>query len=189
MARRAKPTELHRLHGTFNPTRHGDRLEPLAPGDIAALRPPADLDKLQRQRWKIAVTNAPRSILRNIDAGLLRLYCILEATSIVANRIQQRLDATTDLPLLIKGARDRELVISPYVKEQRRIAVTLTRIASELGFSPASRASMTADDDAAEIDDRWDYLMRTATPARPSKALTKKLAGAGLADTETEGEA
>jgi phage terminase small subunit len=188
--RRPKPRILHELAGTVNVTRHRTRdQEPLAPGELADLPPPADLDKLQRERWKLAVAHMPRAMLRTVDAGLLRIYCVLEALSITANKMQAAIDAKTSLPLIVRGVRGQH-VLSPYVKLQLRAAPALARIAAEIGFSPASRASLSVDQDAGNgEDDRWDWLMRTATPAQPSKALGQKLASAALAETEPEAEA
>jgi P27 family predicted phage terminase small subunit len=185
---KSKPTEMLRLRETFNVTRHGGRLEPLAPGELASLPPPEDFDDLQKQRWAFILANAPRAILRNIDFGLLRLYCILEAASIVANHMQQKLDATNSLPLLVKGDKGT-FVLSPYAKEQRRLALTLARLAAELGFSPASRASLSADQDAGDDYSGWEFLRPNSPPAKPSKVLKKKLETAELIEREPEGEA
>jgi hypothetical protein len=79
-----KPTLLHHLHGTFNVTKHRDRInDPVAPGELK--RPPAHLSKPQARRFREVLAHAPRQILRQADIGMVASYVIAESVVAEAN--------------------------------------------------------------------------------------------------------
>jgi phage terminase small subunit len=166
--RKPKPTVLHRLHGTFHVTRHGARNEePSPPTELAALAPPGDLTDLQRECWSTVVANVPPTMLRAIDASMLRGFVIAEALLIEANRMQAIIDRNSQLRLMVQGRHRGDILLSPYVKLQLKAALVMARIGAELGFSPTSRAGLMIDARQEDEDDRWDYLMRTAASTMP----------------------
>jgi phage terminase small subunit len=161
-----KPIHLLKLAGTYRPSRHRNREhEPAAPGDLAALAPPAWLSPRQRQIWFELLADAPGGVLRKIDGRMLAQYCVLSERLEVALGGQARLDAmpaSTELPLLVRapnGVRE-----SPYLRLIDRTIVALTRLSAELGFSPVSRARLGAAEQpavpAGAGDDRWGVLRR-----------------------------
>ena len=76
--RKPKPTELHKLEGTFVPSRHGKRAqEPRAEGSLAELPPPEWFDADQREVWQRALRDAPAGVLAQLDWQVLAEYCEL----------------------------------------------------------------------------------------------------------------
>ena len=156
---RPKPTVLKKLHGTFNVTRDRDRLEPLAPGELAAA--PAHLTEAQKARWAQVLRDAPKNVLRRIDREALVAYIVAGDLVERANTAQQALDAGKPLPFLAKS--DKGLpTLSPYVKLMLRAVPMMLRAAAECGFTPTARAGMkiydgALDDDLAEIA-RWQLV-------------------------------
>jgi phage terminase small subunit len=164
---KAKPTQLHRLHGTYNTTRHRQRDgEAEAPGDLKAIEAPADLSAAEREIWDHAVKNAPAGILKDIDAHVLRVWCQAQARYMTAVKMQAKLDERAGLQLLVKS-KAGELVASPYEGIINRAARLSIRMSELLGFCPVGRAGLTAKGEAAsEPDDvRWttiNHLRRKA---------------------------
>jgi P27 family predicted phage terminase small subunit len=145
--RRPKPTTLHRLHRTLR-TRHADRIEPLAPGELALEEPPAHLTEAQKARWRWALDRAPRNVLRTVDREALTAFCIAGDLVQQANVAQQALDIGKVLPFLTKSDKGRP-TLSPYVRLMLRALPMLLRAAAECGFTPASRAGMSIDQSAS----------------------------------------
>jgi phage terminase small subunit len=140
-----KPMALHRLHGTYDASRHRDRVEPVAPGELR--EPLSWLSAKQKRRFRELLDQAPRHLLREVDASMLAVFVIVEDRIAVANRLQQ---ATPDKP---------EVGLNVL----RTLLPTLRQFASELGFSPAGRAGLR-DAAEAELDDddaaRWRQFDR-----------------------------
>lgn len=139
--RKPKPTALHELHGTKNATRHKARaVEPEAPG-VLERSPPDHLSDRQKEGWRFAMDHAPVAVLRRIDRGLLVAWVILEDMLRTANQELERTDAGTPYPLLARGKGGVQ--VNPYVLIIERCARGMSKLASELGFSPASRPRIT----------------------------------------------
>jgi phage terminase small subunit len=161
--RKPKPTVLHRLHHTYRPVRHDDRLEPIAPGELTD--PPAHLTGPQKTRWRQVLKDAPKSVLRKVDSEALTAFVIAADLVEQANIAQQALDNGKTLPFLAKS--DKKLpTLSPYVKLLLRALPMLVRTASELGFTPAGRVNVRVDQSTStSASKRWlefDELKRQA---------------------------
>ena len=111
--RKPKPTTLHKLHGTLNPTRHGKGRsgEPVAEGDLPP-EPPDWMSEGQQAGWRHAVEHAPKGILKAIDRGILAVWVEAEERHRTAATMQARLDQGAKLPLLTK-TKDGTAVASP----------------------------------------------------------------------------
>jgi P27 family predicted phage terminase small subunit len=142
--RKPVPTDLHKLRGTLNPTRHGKGRagEPEVVGDLPAA-PPDWMSEAQQAGWRHAVEHAPRGILKPIDAGILAVWVAAEERHRTAAMMQAQLDQGTKLPLLTK-TKDGTAVASPYLGIMNRSAALMIKAASELGFSPAARPRLAA---------------------------------------------
>ena len=133
--RKPLPARLHRLHG--NP--HGHRLpnegdEPRPPTSLCPA-PPEWMDAQQRETWRHAIENAPLGMLAEIDQGILSVWvcsCV---------EYQRAAAEVRKAGQLVEG-RDERMIASPYLGIMNRMAALLIRCASELGYSPASRASL-----------------------------------------------
>lgn len=157
MTGKPTPTALHKLRGTFNPTRHGrDRAgEPVAKGVLDTA--PAWMSPSQKEGWNYALENAPLGVLTKIDRTILAIWVEAEDRHRTATIMQQELDKNNPLKLLTKS-KDGEAIESPYSKILNKVSLVLIRAASEIGFTPASRPRLkiTAGDNA--IDDPWARL-------------------------------
>jgi P27 family predicted phage terminase small subunit len=161
------PTALKRLRGTAQPCREEKRqFEPVPELDLASEPPPWLTDE-QQASWRYAMVHAPRGLLKGTDRGPLVAWCVAESRHRTAAMAQARIDHGKDWPLLQPG-KDGRAVISPYVTIMERSELIMLRIASELGFTPASRprlqlipgaAPPPLIDGEAELDP-WDALGR-----------------------------
>jgi P27 family predicted phage terminase small subunit len=157
--RRPTPTALHKLRGTFNPTKHKrDRQgEPVAVGDLTDA--PPDLTDAQQDIWTYCIANAPPGVVKLIDSDILKAWVTCVDTHNTARLMQARLDKDANLKLLIKGPFG--LVESPYIRIMDNCAKTMIRLAQELGFSPAARPRLKTDapaDADADDTDPWRTL-------------------------------
>jgi P27 family predicted phage terminase small subunit len=140
MSRHPKPTELHKLMGTYNVTKHGrDRMgEPIAVGNLADTRPPSWMSAEEVATWDYALSHAPVGIVKCIDLSVFAVWVVAEVQHRVAAARQHALDERSDYPLLYRD-KTGALVPSPYLGVMDRAAVRLMKAADHLGFSPASR--------------------------------------------------
>lgn len=95
-----------------------------------------------------------------VDRGLLLVWVEAEDRHRTAMAMQAKLDASSELKLLIKTPSG--LVSSPYIRILDRTAKTMLRAVQELGFSPASRTRVKAPpkSKSAAVDptDPWTML-------------------------------
>jgi phage terminase small subunit len=150
-----KPVQLHKIEGTYQPSRHAGRADPLAaPGDRKGKRPPSRMDEAQRKLWHEVLADAPPGVLRRIDAVLFANYVELLDRYRRLLAAQRQLDRAQPMPFLVK-AKDG-VVVSPYLRPLNHCIFLLTRLAGEMGFTPVSRVRLPAGIPAAEeVDDGW----------------------------------
>jgi P27 family predicted phage terminase small subunit len=149
------------MQGTFRPVRHAGReVEVEAPGDLAEKPPPEWMTATQREFWTQTLAYAPKDILRRIDWTLFAGYVEVWDRYVRLVQAQQRLDASLDLPFLVKGSAGPAL--SPYLRACNQCLVLLARYSAELGFSPAARASLgrPADDRDDDGAAEWSALRK-----------------------------
>jgi P27 family predicted phage terminase small subunit len=160
-----KPTVLHRLHGTLNPTRHRDRArEPIAAGDLE--EPPADLDAEEQADWRYAIEHAPKGVLRQIDRDMLALWCKTKTRYRRAEIAQAAINLRNPLlPDVIRSA-SGALLPSPYAGIMNKAALLLIRLAEQMGFTPVSRPRLIGPEaGAGEDEERWMRVMDLAQPS------------------------
>jgi P27 family predicted phage terminase small subunit len=160
-----KPTALHQLEGTYNPSRHGRKRasEPQPTGNLD--EPPDWLNDSQRDAWHYAIANAPAYLLKKLDREMLAIWCVHADNLRLAVTTQNRLNMRSPgLPLLIRTPAGT--AASPYVDVIDKCSKNMFRAATELGFSPAARPRIRLEDDpltAASMPtapDRWGELKR-----------------------------
>jgi phage terminase small subunit len=169
--RRAKPTALHKLHGTLKSNHAHERAgEPVPLGDLE--EPPPDLTDAQEAVWRYAVANMPRGVVKLIDRGILKVWVEAEDRHNTARMMQAMLDQDTRLKLLVKGPMG--LMPSPYNAILESTAKIMFRAAQELGFSPAARprlrvfAPVKPDAPPDPRKDPWAALQVMPPGARPN---------------------
>lgn len=151
MSRNPTPTALRKIRG--NPGKRKMPDEPEVPGDLST--PPRHLNAVQKAAWTYAIENAPRGLLRKIDRTMLAAWVVAESLHYEATRLQNMAPLVRQVGPLPRGWKEgdpdnRPLQIIPLIKIINQQALVMIRIASELGFSPTSRARIYAkpqDDD------------------------------------------
>jgi P27 family predicted phage terminase small subunit len=150
--RKPIPTEVHKQRGTFNPTKHGrGRKHAVKAGGV--IGPPPDwLTEQQQQIYREVVAGAPIGLLKAVDGSVLIAWVTAYHTLMIAS---QTMGDT--LPVLRSARRSEvaELVRHPLEVVRAQARRDLIKAASELGFSPASRARIpeppeSLDDDEGE---------------------------------------
>ena len=129
--RRPKPTRLKVLTG--NPGKH-----PLNPNEpkpeIAVPECPVELGPVARREWERMVAElGPLRILTQLDRAALAAYCGAYAMWAEATEAIQKYGSMVKSPTGYP-------VQSPYVSIANRQTEIMMRIASEFGFTPASRS-------------------------------------------------
>jgi phage terminase small subunit len=156
--RRPKPTALHHLQGTYNPTDHRDRkFEAKASGELK--RAPDDLTETQRAAWDYAIKHAPLGVLFEIDREVLRMWV---HTLDRRNEAQQILEAQDNSIVWIN---------SPCHRVIDRTTTLLIRLAGELGFSPAARPriKLIPEPEAEDENNPWAQLRLIPGGRQPSE--------------------
>lgn len=154
MAPRPKPTNLLKLRGSYNATKHGKRRkhEPIAEGELD--EPPPDLTDSQEAEWRYAVAHMPRNVVKLIDRNIFRAWVEVSDRHNTARMMQAALDRDSQLKLLIKSPMG--LIASPYNDILNKTALIMVKLAQELGFSPASRPLIHAPGSAPDRPDEDD---------------------------------
>ena len=135
------PTVLKELHG--NPGKRPIPVdEPEGIGDLSA--PPAWFDDEQRQQWHYAIDHAPPGLLTGTDREVLAIWCV---ACVEHARAAQEV---RNLGQVVK-TKDGYAIQNPYLPIVNRQALIMLKAGSEMGFSPAARASL--DGAASEFGD------------------------------------
>lgn len=133
--RRPKPTRIKALTGNpgkrpFNP--HEPRPLPTLPDC------PPELSPVARQEWsRLSSELAKLNLVTQLDRGALAAYCMAYALWLEAIEQVQRHGAVVKSPTGYP-------VQSPFLAIANRQAEIMVRIASEFGFTPASRTRISA---------------------------------------------
>jgi len=137
-----KPTALHRLQGTYHTGKHRDRArEPVAEGELDEA--PPWFTPAQREVWRYALDNAPKGVLKKIDLSVLMAWVDAFDRHRIAMEMQAKLDQDASLKLLIRTPQG--LISSPYNEILDATGKKMMRAVAELGFSPAARPRIHAD--------------------------------------------
>ena len=141
--RRPKPTRLKFLTG--NPGKRAlNRNEPRP--ELAIPECPVELGPVAQREWQRLVGELCHlRILTNLDRAALAAYCGAYALWAEATEVIQKFGTMVKSPSGFP-------IQSPYVSIANRQAEIMMRIASEFGFTPASRS-------------------RISTPAEPERTL------------------
>jgi len=133
--RRPKPTRIKALSGNpgkrpFNP--HEPRPEPALPDCPAVLSP------LARLEWeRLSAELSKLNLVTHLDRGALATYCAAYALWAEAMEQIQKYGTIVKSPTGYP-------IQSPYLAIANRQAEIMIRVASEFGFTPASRSRISA---------------------------------------------
>ena len=152
-----RPGVILDLHGTRRARHKGQPPDAAAKGTLD--EPPADLTDAEKACWRHAIDHAPAGVLSTIDTSILRLWAVAEARFLAAKKAQAALDASTQLPLLIK-TRSGDLIPSPYIGIMSKSTTLMLRMVEQLGFCPTARVGLGQGDvrESDPEDNRWIRL-------------------------------
>lgn len=154
--RKPTPTVLKQLHG--NPGKRALPVdEPEGVGDLWS--PPSWFDDQQREQWHYAVDHAPPGLLTGTDREVLAIWCVACVEHAKAAQEVRKLGQ-------VVKTKDGNAIQNPFMGIMNRQAMVMLKAGSEMGFSPAARASLGSA--APEFND--------AGSGRPARTIKGSLA-------------
>lgn len=142
MGRKSVPEVLKKLHG--NPGQRRTKRDVEGRGDLWS--PPTFFDKEQRVQWHYAVDHAPPGLLTGTDREVLAIWvvaCVEHARAVVKVReLGQVVKTNTQVDKDGKTISGGNFIQNPYLPIVNKQAMLMLKAGSELGFSPAARASL-----------------------------------------------
>lgn len=137
VGRTPKPTHLKELSG--NPGKRPlNTNEPKPRGDLRDA--PEWFDDEQRASWDYAIEHAPRGLLKKLDRSILAVWVVAEVE--FAGAVQER----RTVPRVVETP-NGALQQHPLIGIISKLGAAMTKAASEMGFTPASRSRIEVDDD------------------------------------------
>jgi P27 family predicted phage terminase small subunit len=129
---KAKPTHLALLHG--NPSKlPQSNDEPEGVGILWA--PPAWFDEEQRAQWAYAIENSSPGLLTGTDREVLVVWTVASVEHARAAQEVRKLGQ-------VVKTKEGNAIQNPFLPIVNRQALIMMRAGAEMGFSPASRASI-----------------------------------------------
>jgi len=118
------------------------------PGGI--VDPPKWMNADQKAAWAYVIANAPQTVLKRIDKSTLASFILAEDTHRLAAI------AVNQEGLLVASPRQGILLQNPYLAIMNRQAQLMLRAATELGFTPVSRARIESGRPPEAAANDWD---------------------------------
>ena len=145
--RKPLPTAVKRLKGTLQKCRTNPK-EPQPAGVL--VEPPEYMSDGAKQAWRYAIECAPPQLLRQLDMS------VLEVWASAADLYRKAQIGLNKSGLLVKAPNTGVVMQSPYLAIANKQAQIMTKAATEMGFTPASRSRVTLPMEAADDDlDPW----------------------------------
>lgn len=145
-----KPVPLHLRLIEGNPKKPVKALKKLVPSDDNKPRLPHRADKDVQTIWKRVIRTAPAGLLKAIDGELLYQWCVARALFDRAEASLRKINS-----LLVKTP-NNHFIQNPLLGILNRQQEIMKSLASEMGFSPTSRARLGIDEQtpaAGDLDD------------------------------------
>ena len=122
--------------------------------------PPSWFDDEQREQWHYAVDHAPPGLLTGTDREVLAIWCVACVEHAKAAQEVRKLGQ-------VVKTKDGNAIQNPFMGIMNRQALIMLKAGSEMGFSPAARASLGSS--APEFND-------AGTAGRPARTIKGSLA-------------
>src|SRR5262249_40173491 len=135
--------------GTLQKCRVNQR-EPQPHGDL--VEPPAYMPDGAKDAWRYAIDSAPQHLLRRLDMS------VLEAWACAADLYRKAQAGLGQTGLVIQAPNPGVPMQSPYLAIANKQAQIMTKAATEMGFTPASRSRITLPMEAADDLDPWSEI-------------------------------
>lgn len=149
--RRPKSTAEHIKDGTYNATKHRDRLKHPLLDTVPA--PPADFNKAQKDRWNMICRMMIRDgQLSDTYLPALENYCnAWKRWSEAAKEVNETgLTFTTDTG---------QTKANPAVQIEKEMLSLMMRILEQFGYTPRAAMSIKVTGDGKKDDDPMNFLM------------------------------
>jgi P27 family predicted phage terminase small subunit len=147
--RKPLPTTVKKIKGTLQKCRTNSR-EPQPQGDL--VEPPTYMTDGAKDAWRYAIDSAPQHLLRRLDMS------VLEVWACAADLYRKAQAGLAKTGLLIKAPKTGVPMQSPYLAIANKQAQIMTKAATEMGFTPASRSRITLPMEAADDLDPWSEI-------------------------------
>ncbi len=144
--RKPLPTAVKKIKGTLQKCRTNLR-EPKPEGDL--VEPPEYMTEGAKSAWRYALECSPPGLLRKLDMS------ILEVWASAADLYRKAQAGITKTGILIKAPNSGVPMQSPYLAIANKQAQIMTKAATEMGFTPASRSRVSLPMEATEEHDPW----------------------------------
>ena len=134
--RKAKPTTLHVLEGTFNATRHAGRAnEPRPTVAVPDAPPVVAKNDIAAEEWKrICEELLSVGLITALDRGAIAAYCIAYARWCKAECEIGELTTTTE----------KSVIVNPLVTVANQAMEQMRKFLIEFGMTPSSRTKVRA---------------------------------------------
>ena len=145
--RKPLPTKVKQIKGTLQKCRTNLR-EPKPQGDL--VDPPDYMPEGAKAAWRYALECAPPHLLKRLDMSVLEIWAC------AADLYRKAQAGIAKTGLLVKAPNTGVPMQSPYLAIANKQAQIMTKAATEMGFTPASRSRVTLPIESAEDDfDPW----------------------------------
>ena len=145
--RKPLPTQVKQIKGTLQPCRTNFN-EPIPEGLL--VEPPDYMPEGAKAAWRYALECAPPTLIRKLDMSVLEIWAC------AADLYRKAQAGIAKTGLLVKAPNTGVPMQSPYLAIANKQAQIMTKAATEMGFTPASRSRVTLPMEAADDDlDPW----------------------------------
>lgn len=141
--RKPLPTTVKKLKSTLQKCRTNPR-EPKPEGEL--VEPPEYMSEGAKAAWCYALECAPPHLLKRLDMS------VLEVWACAADLYRKAQAGISKTGLLVKAPNTGVPMQSPYLAIANKLAQIMTKAATEMGFTPASRSRVTLPMEAADDD-------------------------------------
>ena len=139
--RKPLPTTVKKIRGTLQKCRTNLN-EPKPQGEL--VDPPDYMAEGAKSAWRYALQCAPPNLLKRLDMS------VLEVWACAADLYRKAQSGINKTGLLVKAPNTGVPMQSPYLAIANKQAQIMTKAATEMGFTPASRSRVSLPMEAAD---------------------------------------
>ena len=147
--RKPLPTAIKKVKGTLQKCRINPH-EPKPDGDL--VEPPQYMTEGAMAAWHYALECAPAGLLKKLDMS------ILETWANAADLYRKAQAGLNKTGLLMKAHNTGVPMQSPYLAIANKQAQIMTKAATEMGFTPASRSRVSVAQHVSDEHNPWDDI-------------------------------
>ena len=155
MARPKKPTKIKELQGTLQPCRQiANEMQVSEVVELPAA--PSYFDEFAQKEWDVTTSELSSiKMLHIVDLSILSAYCFEIGTY---HRIMDEMGGKFTERTYDKDGKLRASKIAPQYKIAQAALQNAMKIATQFGFTPSSRASLSMPDQEEEKTDEFNFF-------------------------------